>query len=250
MKNSVVSPRRIVSSDVQAVHFERNFIRTAVCELRFPTLFELENVPPPAVFARELRKEYPIYESQADLDVSAAKVAKSHAHVFISRKSKWKVSLRASAISLETSHYDSFPEFRERLAFVLDKAKKVIDSDFFTRVGLRYINAIPFGNEDVSSWINPALVGVLSAGVYDDIKECSQRIIGVTSYGGYLFRHGLEQGHQSKSYVLDYDFYSEDVPVVETLSVLDDLHQREFSMFSWALGERAKEYLGPSTPKG
>ena len=37
-------------------HYERNFIRQAVCELRFPTLYELEAPKPPASFALALRK--------------------------------------------------------------------------------------------------------------------------------------------------------------------------------------------------
>ena len=43
-------------------HFIRNFIDQAVCELRFPTLYELEGPKPPAKFALALRKEYPIQE--------------------------------------------------------------------------------------------------------------------------------------------------------------------------------------------
>ncbi|HVW63469.1 MAG TPA: TIGR04255 family protein [Nitrosospira sp.] len=232
----------------QVVHFERNFIRTAVCELRFPTLFEIDKDKPPLSLARSLRKEYPMYELQDELNVLAGRPTKSRAHLFTSRKSLWKVSLRSSAISLETSRYDSFPEFRKRLAFIVEAAKETIDSDFFTRVGLRYINAIPFNDEDIGTWINPSLVGVLSDGAYGRIQECFQRLTGLTPFGGYLFQHGLEQGESGKTgYILDYDFYCEEIAVSNVLDMVDELHSAEYSMFSRALGDRAKEYLGPST---
>lgn len=251
MSKSVVPSQYLSPLRTDPAHFARNFIRTAVCELRFPTLFEIERSEPPLALARALRKEYPMYELQDDLNVSVGRVAKSRAHLFISKKSKWKVSLRSSAISLETSHYDSFPEFRDRLAFILDGAKKIIDSDFFTRIGLRYINAVPFNGEDIGEWINSSLVGILSAQTYGDIQECFQRVSGVTPYSGYLFQHGLEKVSETgkENYILDYDFFCEEVPVSETLDVVGKLHQQEFSMFSGALGERAKKYLGPSTLK-
>jgi uncharacterized protein (TIGR04255 family) len=234
--------------NTSVAHFKRNFIRTAVCELRFPTLFEIEQNQPPPSLARALRKEYPVYDQQDDLNLTIGRVAKNKSHLFISKKSRWKVSLRAHAISLETSHYDSFPEFRSRLSFIVDAAEKIIDSDFFTRVGLRYINVVPFNGADVAKWINPSLVGVLSDGTYGDVRECFQRVSGTTSLGGYLFQHGLEESDPGKErYILDYDFFCEEVSVSDVMDVVDKLHREEFSMFSRALGDQAKEYLGPST---
>ena len=46
------------------VEFERNFIKAAVCELRFPTLLEFRKTKPPVQLQRELQKEYPYYEPE------------------------------------------------------------------------------------------------------------------------------------------------------------------------------------------
>ena len=46
-----------------AVEFERNFIRTVVCELRFPTLLEIEQRDPVGL-QHALRAEFPFYEKQ------------------------------------------------------------------------------------------------------------------------------------------------------------------------------------------
>jgi uncharacterized protein (TIGR04255 family) len=235
---------------VAPAHYERNYIKQAVCELRFPTLYELEGPRPPASFARALRKEYPIDSQAQTYEVTPGALAKSNAHVFRSKRQRWSVSLKASAISLETTHYDTFAEFKERLSLVLQAAKEVIDSDFFTRIGLRYINLIEFPGSDLASWINPALVGPLANGVYGTVSEHSARVVGSTERGGFTMQHGLAPDRESKSpaYSLDFDFFAEDVPFADALIVVQSLHDDEFKLFRWGLGPAALQYLGTSRP--
>ena len=233
-------------------HYERNFIRQAVCELRFPTLYELEAPKPPASFALALRKEYPNQQLVEELSVGNATMSRAPMHTFKSKRQRWTVTLKAAAVLLETSHYDSFVEFKERLAAVLKAAATVIDSDFFTRVGLRYINTIPYPNGELQDWVNPALVGPLAAGIYGDVTEHNGRVIGFTPCGGYIFQHGLViDGNTTKrEYTLDFDLSSEDVALSETLAIVQNLHDLEFSLFKWAIGPAAEAYLGPSNVSG
>jgi uncharacterized protein (TIGR04255 family) len=232
-----------------SAHYAQNFIRLAVCELRFPTLFEVEAETPPLALSKALRKEYPTHELLKNVNVNLGGVAHSNAHAFRSKKARWSVTLRAAALSLETSRYDSFDEFAERLVFVLKAAEGTIDSDFFTRVGLRYINIVPCEPEAAAEWVNPALVGPLAAGTYGTVNEYWQRVQGPTAVGGYTFTHGVQvqPGSPPREYLLDLDFFKEDVPVAETLSVVKKLHELEFSMFRWSLGPKAKEFLGTSS---
>jgi uncharacterized protein (TIGR04255 family) len=135
--------------------------------------------------------------------------------------------------------------------------------DFFTRVGLRYINIVPCEPEAAAEWVNPALVGPLSAGTYGAINEFWQRVQGPTAVGGYTFNHGVQvqPGTPPQEYLLEFDFFKEDVPVAEAAAVVKDcatdeerklaarakLHELEFSMFRWSLGPKANEYLGASS---
>jgi hypothetical protein len=48
--------------EVERAQFKKNFINTAVCELRFPTILEYETKQP-VELQRALRKEYPEYEN-------------------------------------------------------------------------------------------------------------------------------------------------------------------------------------------
>jgi len=233
-----------------AARFSKNLIRLAVCELRFPTLFELE-AERPLEFNKAVRKEYPLHDLVKNVNVNPGSLAQSNAHSFRSKKGGWTVTLRAAALSLETSSYDSFAQFEKRLGFVLKAAEGTIDSDFFTRVGLRYINAVPFAPSEVKQWVNPALVSPLGEGTFGDVEEHWQRVRGPTTVGGYCFQHGLGTDPQAgrREYILDFDFYREDVTIPETLSIVRQLHDQEYAMFAWSLGDKAKEHLGPSTLK-
>lgn len=251
---SQVPPRKPLNvPGAESAHFAKNFIRLAVCELRFPTLFELtESDRPPLAFSKALRKDYPTHELMKDLNVNPGGLAQATAHAFRSKKGRWTVTLRAAALSLETSNYDAFSEFEDRLKLILEAAKTTIDSDFFTRVGLRYINAVPFNVSEIKEWVNPALVTPLGDGTFGDVDEHSQSVRGSTTVGGYNFRHGLTNPAPggAREYILDFDFYREDVPVSDTIEMVRKLHELEFSMFVWSLGAKAKEELGPSTLKG
>jgi uncharacterized protein (TIGR04255 family) len=234
-----------------AAHYTKNFIRLATCELRFPTLLELEEHAPVA-FSKAVRKEYPTYTRQTAVNVNPGGLAQAANHSFRSKNGRWTVTVRAAAISLETSDYDSFAEFEQRLGFVLHAAGSTIDTDFFTRVGLRYVNAVDFERATIRDWVNPSLVGALGEGVFGDVDEHWQRVRGLTDVGGYIFQHGLaiQPGSTKCEYVLDFDLYKEEVPVAETVPVVRKLHALEFSLFRWSLGEKALAKLGPSDLKG
>jgi len=253
MSNPATLAKTLSVPVAESAHFARNFIRLAVCELRFPTLFELvESERPPAAFSKALRKDYPTHDLIKDVNLNPGGFAQASAHAFRSKKARWTVTLRAAALTLETSDYDAFNELEDRLRAVLDAARATIDSDFFTRVGLRYINAVPFNLTDIKEWVNPGLVAPLGDQTFGDVDEHSQVVRGSTSVGGYSFRHGIANKMQGggQDYMLDFDFYREDVPLSETVSTVRKLHDLEFSMFFWSLGPSAKAHLGPSTLKG
>lgn len=247
MNGEGLKKRPLSVPKVERRHFARNFISQAVCELRFPTLFELESDRPPADFVRAVRKEFPTYQPVTDVKFSKDEIGQNRAHAFKSRKERWTVNLKAASFSLETSHYDSFEEFESRLGLVLSAATRVIDTEFFTRIGLRYINVIPCGVREVGDWINQALVAPLASGFFGDPDEYRQRVVGATEGGGgFLFNHGL--GMDAKTgrpqYFLDYDFFVEDVPVDQALATVRKLHDAEHDLFRWSLGAKARQHLG------
>lgn len=238
--------------DVQPVRYRNNVIQKAVCELKFPTLYGLERENPPAALANALRKLYPQHSILDGLNVGPTGVAQNFAYVFADKKARTQVVFRASSVALETSSYQTFESFLDRLLVITSIAQTVIDSDFFTRVGLRYINALPYGQGAIGDWVNPQLVGALSSGVFGTPAEFNGRIAGkIADDAGFTLSHGIGQGSENSGldYVLDLDFWQEDVPSTEIEEVVTQLHDLEHRMFHWSLAPAAFAHMGPSTPK-
>lgn len=236
---------------VTPVHYQKNLLEKAVCEVRFPTLYGLERGKPPVSFASALRKEFPEHGIVDGLNVSAGAVAQDFGYLFSDKKRRTSITFRASALSIETTAYHSFEDFLGRVMFVANAAKDVIDTEFFTRVGLRYINAVPYEQSGIETWVNPSLVSPLASGALGNPKEYGGRIAAVDDQGGFAFQHGIGKHSESGQlqYVLDYDFWREDVPVASLQATVEELHEMEFRLFHWSLGKAAFDFMGPAEPK-
>jgi uncharacterized protein (TIGR04255 family) len=203
-------------------------------------------------FVAAIRKEYPHMDHASE--VTLAMVASSpnqstSTHIFRSSKLNWTVSLKENAFSIETTSYTTFAQMKERVARVIDAAVKIIDSDFFTRVGLRYINIIDSAHDPVKGWVNPQLVGPLQSGGFTGVQEYAGKIQVAAADGGCLLQHGIHLRPKSGTdalapeYMLDIDAFRNDVTVGDALDALDAAHAQAFSLFDWAIGDAAREYL-------
>jgi uncharacterized protein (TIGR04255 family) len=232
------------------ITYRRNLIRLAVCELRFPTILALETAPPEG-FQRAIRKSYPHFERGANVDVQPGGVERESRYFFRSRHRDWTVLLRSHSISLETRAYPRFRVFKQRLLELLGAARSFIDSDFFTRVGLRYVNVLPVTGDEVIGWLNRDLVAPLANGLYGDVEGFFQQVAGVARAGKYSFRHGFAQieGTGKREYVLDYDFYQEDVEAAQVGELVEAFNRECFALFSWSIGSKAREFLGEPIPE-
>jgi uncharacterized protein (TIGR04255 family) len=181
-----------------------------------------------------------------------------HKHILRSRKSDWTISLKESAFSVETSKYPGFPEMRERVMQVVAAASKVIDSEFFTRVGLRYINVIDSGSDPVGGgWVNPELVTPLLSDYFRGVQEYAGKLQLGGEEGGCLLQHGIRMKPQSDKddaepvwpdYLVDLDVFRNGVPVDDAGKAIDAMHAQAFDVFDWAIGPAARDYL--TSPKG
>lgn len=231
--------------------YKRNFLQQAVCELRFPTLMELGESRPPASLVSALRKEYPHLElgNEVTLGIGVGAAGANNTHIFRSAKLTWTVSLKQSAVSIETTAYTDYANMKERVLRVVEAASKIIDSDFFTRIGLRYINVIDSGTNPVDGWVNPDLVAPIRSGHFNEINEYAGKLQVATSDGGCLLQHGIRLKPQQRGepvppdYVLDIDTFRNEVTLSETGAVLDGMHAQAFNVFDWALGPKAREHL-------
>jgi len=240
--------------------YKRNFLRQAVCEFRFPTLLELGGTRPPAAFVSALRKEYPHLElaKEVAINFGGEPSGPVNKHVFRSEKLTWTVSLKESAFSIETIAYTEYANLRERVMRVVGAASKIIDSDLFTRVGMRYINVIDAGADPATEgWINPELIAPLRTAHFAGVQEYSGRLNLLAEDGGCLLQHGIklkqsdtvneEAKPEWPLYLLDIDVHRTGVAVADAADALDAMHSQAFDVFDWAIGDAARDYL--ETPK-
>lgn len=224
-----------------SAHFERNFIKTALCEVRFPTLIELEDSVPKN-FVNALRKDYPISEVRKNVNFGIDGASKPETiFIYTSRKKDWSVALRSNAISLECKKdYTDFSTFLGRLSHVMKEANKFIESPFYTRVGLRYIDNHPIKISELDGWIKPEFLNPFRKLGSDPFFW--NVIQGNTSSGNFTFQYGTDR-QDSDLYVMDFDFYSEDVDVSEFLSLTKKLHRDSLDLFDYTLDAKSREFL-------
>ncbi|WP_185735287.1 TIGR04255 family protein [Burkholderia cepacia] len=234
--------------------YQRTFLKQAVAEFRFPTLMELGGARPPAQFVAALRKEYPTLElgQEVTLTMGGESAGSINKHIFRSQKLDWTVSLKESAFSIETSKYPGFHEMKERVMHVVAAASKIIDSEFFTRIGLRYINVIDCGADPATAgWVNPELVAPLLSNHFQGIQEYAGRMNLSAEDGGCLLQHGIrikqktdkQQEEVWPDYLVDLDVFRNGVAIGDAAKALEAMHAQAFNVFDWAIGPAARNYL-------
>lgn len=231
--------------------YKRNFLRQAVCELRFPTLMELGESKPPVALVNALRREYPHLELANEVTLGMGNMNNDNSHIHTMRTSKlnWAVSIKQSSLTIETSAYTEYAEMKSRALKVIEAAGKVIDTDFFTRVAIRYINVIDVGSDPADGWVNPSLVAALRENAFTNIQEFAGKILLSAEDGGCLLQHGvrvkpLASGEKvAPEYFIDIDSFRGEMPIEAVADALDSIHEQAFNLFDWCIGEKSREHL-------
>ncbi|HSG38643.1 MAG TPA: TIGR04255 family protein [Thermoanaerobaculia bacterium] len=221
----------------------RHFLRHMVCELRFPILLELAEQAP-AKFQKAIRAEFPHFERKWDITVDPATPSPVYEtrYVFGSRDLKWSLTLKPSSLSLETLAYTRFSEFWRQLKTAFSHARRELDIPFLTRVGVRYINAIPIAGELPPGWINADLVRPFEQRSFRAISLYRQEIRGLASFGSFSLRHGLEPPHNT-AYTVDLDHYAESVELDSLETNVRALRDEANKLFFWVIGPKSLAYM-------
>jgi uncharacterized protein (TIGR04255 family) len=125
---------------------------------------------------------------------------------------------------------------------VLEKSKPFLDTDFFTRIGLRYINEVRIEDTKLDGWIREELIAPLVKGVYGAVDRFAQEIRGVTKSGKYSFCHGIVglEADKSDLYTIDFDFYNENVEANSVMPLISEFNKESFRFFSWVIDPKVK----------
>lgn len=168
-----------ITDDLLGTTFEDNFLTNVAYEVRFAPNLSLK--PNIKKFQSLIRKDYPNYNEIYPIPFGLqSKKNESNLLNFSFENKQEGLEIyfnKYSIFGLRTSQYKGFNTFSKRF---LEIIKKFIDScniDSFIRIGMRYINTIPFNNDKAKSnnskrrYFNPILAKEIS------IKDFSNQYI-------------------------------------------------------------------------
>lgn len=232
--------------DCQDEVFPGNALSQVVCELRFPIVIDLVDGLP-REFQKEVRSHFPHYNRSwvLEFEPGAVDATREPRYEFLSRDKDWKVSLKPTAISLETSNYTSFNDFEKRLVAVVTAAASRLPLLFFTRIGLRYINSFPLLSESNSPdyWVNANLLAPLQLAELSGANRFWQEISGIHEAGGsYFLRHGFGV-IDNLGYILDIDVSMEGVETDAAVSQVKHFKAIAKRIFLDSVSENALKWL-------
>lgn len=255
----------------ERVIYGKNPLVEVICQLRFPPILRIETEVP-AAFQDLLRREYPLLQEVSALtppeglppDVAAfvsslAQATKRVSREFVDSDGTWKVSLTRDFVALTTTQYERWEEFRDRLSRVLSALTEVYEPAFFTRVGLRYKDAIGrsrlgLEGQEWAQLLRLELAAELAADdVKGDVAEAQHQVVFRLSNGSGRVRlaHGLAVENETGEvgYLIDADFSTTDrTEVSDASSVLDSFNRQAGWLFRWCIRDELHAAMDPRKP--
>ena len=231
--------------------YRRSPLIEVICQLRFPDILKIE-AHEPADFQDAIRQVYPQYAKRIEQlppQNAGGKMVEQgtvNNYQFISADGGWKVSLAKDFIALSTTRYTRWEEFAKRLDVVLAAFIKIYQPAYFTRVGLRYMNA-------------PGYLGLMAdeAARRQMFIKCEQ-LVTVTMPGGAkanikcgpgLLRkvdNRTRQVDEQKVFMLDLDvFFDGKMPLGQVAGALNIVHDNAGSLFSGAVRQPLLDAMEP-----
>jgi uncharacterized protein (TIGR04255 family) len=239
--------------------YETNSLRLVVCQLRFPVIHRFDEPGVLARFQDVLGERYPRSVPEQQLTIAggpampAAATAALQYWRFQGVDDGWSVAIARDFVSLETTAYLRYEEFRERVAEVLD-ATLALGIKLRERLGLRYVDEIRHPDAkkpgDWRRFINEKLLGMVGGDeLGDDVIQALQDIRLREDDGTLAIRHGYlgaDVAAGEPFYLLDLDYYDDrprPLDADQLLSQLDDYHHAMHNVWETAITDALREHL-------
>lgn len=265
----------------QREEYASNPLEEVICQLRFPPILKISTTSP-SEFQDRIRKRYAFYEETRDAEIQLPKqVADLLAqvnlppslfspsstnirHKFTTSDEKRSVILVQNFFALTESNYHSWNLLRDEIQFVEQSFRELYETEFYTRVGLRYRDRIirselAIDNVEWRELLNPELVGLLGDDSNAQFVRRTNNVVELAvpdiSGASMNLRHGLiplPDGSNGEScYVIDIDLYTTSRSSAEdAYDALDKFNAIAGNLFRWAIGDKLREAMGPKPLDG
>jgi uncharacterized protein (TIGR04255 family) len=136
--------------DSPRVVFARTPLKSVTCELRFPALLKIE-AETPVAFQEMVRAKFPLFSRRKNTvigdipkEILAAigEIQSGLSYVFTTADSTSSITLGSGSVSVSTTLYTRWEDFSVDLMQTIGALTEIYAPSFFSRIGLRYMNAI------------------------------------------------------------------------------------------------------------
>lgn len=236
-------------------------------QVRFPSILRIEGEAP-AVFQDRIRRTFPLLERGAPIGLPQnltlppemmqflGSAGVGTVYRFLTGDRKSTVTLSPESLGFSTSEYHRWEEFLSDLRVSLNALCEIYEPAFFSRIGLRYIDAIDrevIGLSGVpwSRLFRPEILGELAVPVFERNLELAGRQLQVRlpdGGGSMVLRHGIGRvaGREHPSYMIDLDFFRADrVEVSNAEPILHAFHELSGRAFRWTITDELRCALHP-----
>ena len=269
-------PSRVPSpSTYPRVIYERNQLVEVTCQLRYPPILMI-SAKPPAGFQEMIRAEFPGFRDLPNGNMGVPKgvppevAALMQANVpssgrvyeFFSSDPEWKVTLANNALALTTTRYPKWEAFRQKLSGPLAALISEYKPTYFSRVGLRYVDAIRKSRvelQDVawSELVAPHLACTLGTEMANAVLQTTAESIIRLDDGNGMVRivAGLAEfddaGTKEPCFLLDSDFFTDKRTATKDIDdTLNYFNLQARNFFRWSIRERLHNAMGPHSLEG
>lgn len=256
----------------QRVIYKRNPLAEVVCQVRFAPLLAV-SAQLPAAFQTRLRDRYPLLSVAQGLSFQVSLGSTSQppqqtadpTYTFSDSSAEWSVNLSKESVTLRTTAYKRWEDFRQRWIEVCAVFDEIYGRIAVTRLGLRYQDIIDpdklgLRHEDSAAqswarWIKASVLGVLSDPHFAQAEEYFSTTLLPLSDGAsrVALRTGIAQNNitKAKAFMVDADFYVESTPALLSandeliLAQFDSLHAEAGGLFRWCITDTLHRELEP-----
>ncbi|MDP9402541.1 MAG: TIGR04255 family protein [Actinomycetota bacterium] len=250
--------------DPRDVVLPRSPLSLVVCQVRHDRVLAVADPRRGLAVQESLGGRYPEIEERQVITASLAVVGGGAPQVtqdksgsgwqMKSEDGTWTVTLQPEFFSLETSAYEGWQDFRQRLEALVRGVIAAYEPALEARIGLRYVDEIT--DPRVTSprgwrgWIRDELLGPVVHPLFGDAIRGVQQHVEFDAEGGYrvVLRHGTSPiaGEDQWVYLLDHDCFRQAGRALTADTVMttaDHLHRAALQVFQAAITDKLYSYL-------
>ena len=258
-------------SDYKRVKYNKCSLVEVTYQLNFPAILSIE-AKEPVNFQEAIRKKYPVYNQQVEQQNEVlvnVENAKANAifnqqqvrklHHFISEDQQWRVTLAKDMLAFSTVKYDTWEDLTARTVDVIKAFVDEYSPAFFTRLGLRYIDAIerPVLGLQETPWnelLQPHLCGCLGYKTEGSVQVRNSNVNAEVAFDDVLVNIasglGTVDHHDGKTpseaFILNCDYYiSKRITITDLASMAAKLHDRSHTFFRESITDKLHFAMDP-----